>query len=412
VPKAAAKGSSPGKADPVAPRYGVMQTAARHLQWWLVLLIVACAPAAGPADPAPPATATPGQSIPVTTATVQPTDTPLPTDTPEPASPATSEPSLATDTPSPVSTPPLELTWTELDSAGPSAREDHTWTLAGDGSGAYLFGGRAGRREFNDLWFYDLRTDEWSEVQAQGEPPDARFGHTAIWVPGIGLVIWSGQAGPRFFSDTWAYDPEAGDWRELPASGDVPPARYGSCAALGPDGRMWISHGFTEDTGRFSDTRAYDFDAGSWTDLTPDGDRPVERCLHDCLWTPDGRLIVYAGQTTGAPAIGDLWAYEPSAASWAQAERPEPEPRQLYALAQLEGTAFVFGGGTSDGGLLDDLWLLDLDSLAWSAVAPTSQPAGRFGASLIADGERNRLLLFGGKGEGEFADLWQLSVAP
>ena len=48
-------------------------------------------------------------------------------------------------------------------------------------------------------------------------------------------------------------------------------ARYGTCAAVAPDGRLWISHGFTADGVRFSDTRAYDFATGAWTDETPDG---------------------------------------------------------------------------------------------------------------------------------------------
>ncbi|CAN5852053.1 hypothetical protein BH24CHL6_BH24CHL6_12420 [soil metagenome] len=393
-----------------------MASRACHLTWALVLLIAACAPAGAPSDTAQPTPATPGPATPgvpaTPTGTAQPTA--APTEIPTPGSPPASVPPSATAGPTTTPAPPVELAWSELDSAGgPEAREDHTWTVNGDGSGAYLFGGRAGGREFNDLWFYDLRIDEWSEVQVEGEPPEARFGHTSIWVEDVGLVMWSGQAGPRFFADTWAYDPPANSWRELPASGDVPPARYGSCAALGPDGRMWISHGFTEDTGRFSDTRAYDFDSGSWTDLTPDADRPVERCLHDCLWTPGGQFIIYAGQTTGAPAIGDLWSYEPSSGSWNQAAQPEPEPRQLYALAQLDGTAFISGGAARDGTLLGDLWLLDLASLAWSEAEPAGQPpSGRFGASLIADGERNRLLLFGGKGDDELADLWQLSLAP
>ena len=157
--------------------------------------------------------------------------------------------------------------------AGPSAREDHTWTVDGDGTTAYLFGGRDGGDISNELWSFDLRSDTWTIAAPSGPAPDARFGHTATWVPDVGLVIWSGQAGSSFFNDIWAYDPTTGAWRELPSLGDVPPARYGSCASLGPDGRLWISHGFT-DTGRFDDTRAYDFATGEWTDETPDGDLP------------------------------------------------------------------------------------------------------------------------------------------
>ena len=92
--------------------------------------------------------------------------------------------------------------------------------------------------------------------------PAARFGHEAAWVEDVGLVVFAGQAGATFFNDLWAYDPDADAWTELPGSGDVPVSRYGTCAAVGPDGRLWISHGFTSDGVRFSDTRAYDFELG------------------------------------------------------------------------------------------------------------------------------------------------------
>lgn len=382
---------------------------------WGVLLVVACIPAAAPSQPASPGLTT---TLPPPTAAATPLATAAPTQAPTAATPPGSvAPATPIAAPSATTTapPPSALTWTELAAnGGPAAREDHTWTVAGDGTSAYLFGGRAGRAEFNDLWRYDLASDEWTELEPTGTPPAPRFGHTAVWREGVGLVIWSGQAGPDFFADIWAYEPGTDAWRELPPAGDVPPARYGSCAGVGPDGRMWISHGFTADTGRFSDTRAYDFATESWSDLTPEGDRPVERCLHDCLWTPDGRLLVYAGQTTGAPAIGDLWTYDPAGASWSQAPSPEPPARQLYALAQLQGRAFVFGGGAADGTALGDLWLLDLADLSWSEAAPAgASPTARFGATLIADESRDRLLLFGGKGgDAELADLWELAPAP
>jgi len=376
-----------------------------------MLLVVACGGGGVPATPAAPTggATSPSPGVP-TPASEPPTQTIPTSSSTDAAGPSpTSRPTAAT-------TPggPSALAWSELSpaSGGPGAREDHTWTVAADGQSALLFGGRRGNTEFNDLWRYDLVRDEWSLLRPRGTLPAARFGHTAVWVESTGLVVWSGQAGTRFFADVWAYDPLVDAWRELPSTGDVPPARYGSCAGVGPDGRMWISHGFTADAGRFSDTRAYDFVGGSWSDVTPVGDRPVERCLHDCMWTPDGRLLVYAGQTTGAPAIGDLWSYEPSAGTWSQAAQPEPEPRQLYALAQVGGTAFVFGGGGRDGEALSDLWLLDLGNMSWTRPELAgSAPGGRFGAAMITDEERDRVLLLGGKrGNRELAELWQLDL--
>jgi hypothetical protein len=361
------------------------------------ILATACAgggsPAPTPTTPAPTTDATPRATA---SASASPTATPVAT---------------ATESSVPSVTPSVApLGWAQLASAGPSTREDHTWTVDETGGSAWLFGGRDGDAVFDDLWRYDLGTDAWEAVEPPGERPAARFGHAAVWLPGTGLVVWSGQAGTTFFDDLWGFDPGSGAWRALPSSGDVPPARYGSCLAMGPDGRLWISHGFTADAGRFSDTRAWEPGTGAWTDETPSGDVPVVRCLHDCLWTPDGRLVVYAGQTTGVAAIGDLWTLE--ATAWSRAPEPEPTPRALYALAQAGEMAWVFGGGDSDRVPLGDLWRLSLGTLEWEPVEPGGDgPAARTGGTLIADEANDRLLLWGGRDTSTtFDDLWSVPL--
>lgn len=304
--------------------------------------------------------------------------------------------------------------WQQLSpDEAPASRSDHTWTADADGTSAWLFGGTGVDGPLDDLWRFDLTSDAWERLETTGDRPSARFGHVAAWVDGIGLVIWSGQAGSEFFNDLWAFDPASGEWGRLPDGGAVPPARYGSCAAIGPDGRLWISHGFT-DSGRFDDTRAYDFASGRWNEVVSQGERPIKRCLHDCLWTPDGRFLLYAGQTDGQPALGDLWSLDPTSAVWTRQGRPEPEARQLYALATLVSTAFVFGGADDERRPLGSLFLLDLISSAWTELQPDGElPAGRSGATLVADPGRDRLLLFGGiASDVPLGDIWQLDLAP
>ena len=327
------------------------------------------------------------------------------------ASPAPT-PSASTAAPSvtPTATPePLPLAWGRLEADGPEAREDHTWTLDGAGEVAYLFGGRDGATIFDDTWAFDLGADTWTRLAPPSAPP-ARFGHEAVWVDEIGLVVFAGQADPQtFFNDLWAYDPVANAWGELPAGGAIPIPRYGSCAAVGPDGRLWISHGFTEEQTRFFDTRAYDFVGGSWTDETPtDGPRPVERCLHGCWWTDSGELALYAGQTTGVVALDDRWILSDGA--WSRVEGALPPARNLYARARQGGGTIVFGGLALDETYLADLWLLEDGAVDAQAIEPAGDPPpGRAGAELIVDVGRSRALLFGGRGaDGALADLWIL----
>ena len=134
-----------------------------------------------------------------------------------------------------MSEPPVATAWRKLEPGdGPSAREDHTWTLDPSTRTAYLFGGRDGSTVYDDIWAFDLASDTWRELDPGGRGPAARFGHEAVWVDGVGLVVWAGQAGPTaFFDDLWAYDPAANDWSRLPNDGPKPVARYGSCSAVG-----------------------------------------------------------------------------------------------------------------------------------------------------------------------------------
>lgn len=363
-----------------------------------MLIVTACASPTASIQPTSGSTLQPTSQP---TPTLQPTPTHLFTDAPIPSQPATV--TLAPTDASP------SLAWrkrTDI-AAGPSAREDHTWTVDRDGAMAYLFGGRGSSGPSNELWEFNLATDAWTLLQPSGDRPAERFGHTATWVPDVGLVIWSGQ-GVGFFDDVLAYEPVANVWRELPSLGAVPAARYGSCASLGPDGELWISHGFTEDSGRFADTRSYDFATGAWTDRTPVGQVPVERCLHDCFWSTGGQLILYGGQTTGVAALGDIWAYDLITGAWSRGPESEAPARHLYAQANDGRTAFIFGGGSLDGGFLADTWRLDGQALALAPFDPqTPAPSPRSGAAMILDPSHARALLFGGKdAAGVLADTW------
>jgi hypothetical protein len=298
---------------------------------------------------------------------------------------------------------------------GVTPREDHTWTLDPEARVAYLFGGRtADNVALDDLWAYDLGADSWHRIDPPRRTPSARFGHNAAWVEGIGLVIFAGQAGTAFFNDLWAFDPGAERWRRLPSQGDVPVARYGSCAALGPDGRLWISHGFTAENRRFSDTRAYDFATGNWSDETPPGDVPVARCLHGCWWTDDGRLALFAGQTTGVLGLDDLWllATGPRQGTheWNRVRvQPRVDARNLYAAAAWGDATVIFGGQAIDGSRLGDAHILAPDGRSTRIRAGAERPPPRSGAELLADPSAQRLLLFGGTdGRRAMADLWEL----
>ena len=327
-------------------------------------------------------------------------------------SPRNASPTAAATVEASASPAASRAAWSELSgSPGPAPREDHTWTLQSGGEIALLFGGRDGPTVYRDLWAYDLVGDAWTLLAPDGPRPPGRFGHSAVWVDGIGLVVFAGQSGSDFYNDLWAYDPVRNGWRQLPATGGLPVPRYGSCAAIGPDGRLWISHGFTSEGTRFADTRAYDFTLSAWTDGTPKGDLPVNRCLHACWWTSDGRFVLYGGSATGVTALADEWIL--SAGAWTKAGDGTPPARNLYAAVKIDPrVTLVFGGQALDGGYLDDAWLFDeAQATPQPYRLDGSAPPGRSAAEMIFDATGHRALLFGGKNDsGTLGDLWVLHL--
>lgn len=312
---------------------------------------------------------------------------------------------------------PQALRWRQIAPSGalPPARRDHS--LVSDGERLVLFGGR-GESVLGDLWSYDLdgkrrpQPPAWTELTIQGGP-SARFGHNATWdEQRARMILFGGQAADgSFFNDTWSFDPAAGVWARLAEGGTAPAARYGAAAALDPEGRLLITHGFT-DTGRFDDTWQLDLASQTWLDVSPEGERPVERCLMRAVWDPaQQRLFIFGGQTTETPFLGDLWSF--TGGRWRELPRqPAPPPRNFYAMVYDEQSPFiiVFGGRT-EGGPMNDLWFFNAAEEYWTQAFAADAPSPRFGHDSVWLPENRTLLVFGGNdGSSDLNDLWELNV--
>lgn len=309
-----------------------------------------------------------------------------------------------------VPTPPTtDLSWEQIVASGtlPAPRRDHS--LVTDGQLLYAFGGRSGET-MGDLWSFDLASSTWTELAPTG--PSARFGHNAIWdEQGARMIVFGGQDGASFFNDTWAFQPGAG-WAQLAQGGAAPDARYGAGGCYDPTGRMFITHGFT-DSGRFDDTWALDLASGSWSNITPEGDVPVPRCLIRAVYDPvQIRIFIFGGQTTDTPFLDDLWSYSLSS-DWRTLERdPKPTARNLYAMVfDADRLHMLMLGGNTPAGPSSEIWVYEAGSERWAqAEAANAGPSPRHSHDAVWLPDSRSMVLFGGNdGNADLNELWKLT---
>ena len=308
--------------------------------------------------------------------------------------------------------------WAQLSAmnAGPAARYDHSAIVDPVRQQLVVFGGRGGS-VFGDTWIFDFATRLWREVTGAG--PNARFGHGAVYdAAQRRMIIVMGRNG-GFFNDVWAFDLDAETWSPLKANGvspDAPRPRYGQSAALDGQGRVLISHGFS-DLGRYDDTWAFDPGSVQWINLTPTtGPKPLKRCLHELAYDAAlNRLLLFGGCSSGYGPCpqGDLWAFDLQNNTWSEltpdgsTPSARTNPRMMYDT--LNKNIFLFGGNTASG-LNAETWRYEPTANRWTLLADGTgmSPSARSSHAGSYDAQGGRAVIFGGNATGgASADLWE-----
>lgn len=128
--------------------------------------------------------------------------------------------------------------WREITSPNsPLPRSGHAWCRGGNTGGVYLFGGEFSSPKqgtfyhYNDFWYLDPATREWSRIETKGKGPPARSGHRMTYFKVRSLSsISTSQANPeknyiilfggfqdtsqqtKYLQDLWVYDCSRYTW--------------------------------------------------------------------------------------------------------------------------------------------------------------------------------------------------------
>ena len=276
-----------------------------------------------------------------------------------------------------------------------------------------VFGGESASGRLNDVWAFDLDTQQWTDLTpASGSAPALRRTPVSVYDPvGHRMITWSGQGATNgFFNDVWEFDLTTNTWSEFAPTGGPPNIRYGAAGVLDPvAGDLVTFAGFTNQ-GRFDDVWRFGAGTVTWTDASPVVN-PLERCLHSASYdSREHRMIMYGGQNAGAR--DDIWALDLSTDTWEELTPVSGPPGRWFAAHVYDAgnhRVTVFGGYAGATAVSNEVWVFDLWTESWTQLLPlATPPSAREGSAGIYDADNDRMVLFGGHDGTPDNEVWVL----
>jgi hypothetical protein len=272
-----------------------------------------------------------------------------------------------------------------------------------------------------ETWEWSPTTGKWTNRTGTGTAPDARSGAAMAYDSDRKkFILFGGRAGSGFnYEDTWEWDPTAGTWTDVSASGGHPSARSQAGMVYEKSAtKLLLFGGGRSETGSYdgaginiaySDTWEYDSANHVWT-LLPTSTGPTARNDFGLVWDAvNKKAVLFAGiQTDTAGVTGvpkqDTWEWDPETKAWTERTVAGNKPSQRYGHAMaydgVRKKVVVFGGlDMSTGGSRNDLWDWEPTTGAWTQLMSGSEadaPAGRIYSSLVSDDAHARLELIAG----------------
>ena len=271
-----------------------------------------------------------------------------------------------------------------------------------------VIGGHSNEEEFGDVWALGAADEtQWVKREPAGQAPRVRGGHSVVYDPNHGLVVFGGISHERggYLADVQVLAPDLSAWLPVCATGELPCGRDKHSAVLAPGHRMLVFGGFgvqpppEEEEDEDEDEDEHEDDEvkeGGKADVSEGKDDADEEPGHaeggegrgpsvDLGWFSDvysldlptmrwTRLVV-TGLAPPAPTSDDSGGVWGALAKKAAAAQPRtPAARAAHACAVLApdldgmeasssggatGMMMLLFGGRAATGRLNDLWVLE-----------------------------------------------------
>ncbi|XP_016480893.1 uncharacterized protein LOC107801977 [Nicotiana tabacum] len=297
--------------------------------------------------------------------------------------------------------------WMLLSIAGekPTPRFNHAAAVVGNKM--VVVGGESGSRLLEDVQVLNFDSFSWTTASSKLYLSPTSLPLKIPACKGHALVQWGkkilmvgGKTDPA--SDkvsVWAFDTETECWSLLEAKGDVPVARSGH-SVLRASSVLILFGGEDAKRRKLNDLHMFDLKSLTWLPLHCTGTGPSPRSNHVAALYDDKLLLIFGGSSKSR-TLNDLYTLDFETMAWSRIKIRgfHPSPR-AGSCGVLCGTKWYIAGGGSRKRRHAETLIFDVLKLEWSvAVAsPASSITTNKGFSLVLvqHKERDFLVAFGG----------------
>jgi hypothetical protein len=290
---------------------------------------------------------------------------------------------------------------------GPPRRIEHTATYDPVRDRMIVFGGSTATGGAPAITLSLQGEPVWAPLQVTGTSPPVTSGYAAFYDSSSDRMIAFGgndlYQAPKGF--VWQLNLSGSPhWSPL---GVMPTGdRDGPAVAMDTRRHRLIVFGGMRDTTILNDVWTFDLNGvAGWTQIETKGESPTPRWSSHAVYDPEGdRFLVFGGAVPIAPHILDgtneTLALNLADSTWSRADTTGPLPSQYTTAVPVYdpiGHQVVLVGHGDESA--EAVFALSLgDTLRWSELTSTGQlPPVRNGQTGVYDGQRDRILVFGGQ---------------
>ncbi|KAJ5072581.1 hypothetical protein M0811_01596 [Anaeramoeba ignava] len=241
----------------------------------------------------------------------------------------------------------LEKTRRNANIGWPSARYHHACTVANNN--LFIFGGLDGKKYYNDLWKFDPETEGFEKL-SDNIGPCGRDCHSLVSYKNNLYVFGGVQDKSKLLNDLWQYNLETNEWFELKPLGEKPCPRHFHTGVV--IGSFMYVFGGSNGQVRLNDHFIYEFETNTWISIANSkGKIPQTRRNHTAV-VKDEKIYICAGY--GKAPLNDLYVYNTDTNYWSLIkDEPTFSPRHYHTSVIWENKMILFGGW--NGRQLQDL---------------------------------------------------------